>query len=61
MRASLAIAAEAQKTSIAVTYNLAIANTAIQIYQEETTKYDGVFKALGSFQTEMAFFKVLGK
>ena len=36
-------------------------NIAMQSYQEETTKYDGVFKALGSFQTEMAFFKVLGK
>ena len=61
MRVSLAIAAEAQKTSIAVTYDLVIANIAMQIYQEETAKYDDVFKALGSFQTEMAFFKVLGK
>ena len=61
MRVSLAIAAEAQKTSIAVTYDLAIVNIAMQIYQEETTKYDVVFTALGSFQTEMAFFKKLGK
>ena len=61
MRVSSVIAAEAQKTSIAVTYDLAIVNIAMQIYQEETTKYDVVFTALGSFQTEMAFFKKLGK
>ena len=53
MRVSSVIAAEAQKTSIAVTYDLAIVNIAMQIYQEETTKYDVIFTALGSFQTEM--------
>ena len=57
MRVSSVITAEAQKTSIAVTYDLAIVNIAMQIYQEETTKYDVIFTALGSFQTEM----VLGK
>ena len=51
----------AQKTSIAVTYDLAIAKIAMQIQHEETPKYDGVFIALGSFHIEMAFFKVLGK
>ena len=46
MRVSSVIAAEAQKTSIAVTYDLAIVNIAMQIYQEETTKYDVIFTAL---------------
>ena len=57
MRVSSVIAAEAQKTSIAVTYDLAIVNIAMQIYQEETTKYDVIFTALGSFQTEMVLVK----
>ena len=61
MRRSLEITAETQKTSIAVTYDLAIAKIAMQIQHEETPKYDGVFIVLGSFQIEMAFFKVLGK
>ena len=61
MRRSLEIAAEAQKTSIAVTYDLAIAKIVMQIQHEETPKYDGVFIALESFHIEMAFFKVLGK
>ena len=61
MRRSLEITAEAQKTSIAVTYDLAIAKVAMQIQHEETPKYDGVFIVLGSFHIEMAFFKALGK
>ena len=60
MRRFLEIAAEAQKNSIAVTFNLAIAKTAMQIQHEETPKYDSLFIALGSFHIEMAFFKLLG-
>ena len=61
MRRSLETAAKAQKTSTAVTYDLATAKIAMQIKHEETLKYDGVFIALGSFHIEMVFFKVLGK
>ena len=61
MRRFLEIAAEAQKTSIAVTYDLAIAKIAMQIQYEETPKYNDVFIALGSFYSEMAFFEVLQK
>ena len=61
MRRSLEITAEAHKTTIAVTYDLAIAKIVMQIQHEETPKYDSVFIALGSFHIELAFFKVLGK
>ena len=56
LRRFLKIAAGAQKTSIAVTYNLTIAKIAMQIQRGETRKYDGVFIAIGFFQIEMTFF-----
>ena len=46
-RRFLKIAAGAQKTSIAVTYDLTIAKIAMRIQHEETRKYDGVFIATG--------------
>ena len=61
MRRFLEIAAEAQKTSIAVTCDLAIAKIGMHIQHKETPKYDGAFIAVGSFQIEMTFFKALGK
>ena len=61
MRRSLEITAEAHKTTIAVTYDLAIAKIVMQIQHEETPKYDSVFIALGSFHIEITFFKPLGK
>ena len=61
MRRSQKIAQEANKNSIAVTYDLAIAKIAMQIQKEESPLYDNIFVALGSFHVEMAYFKALGK
>ena len=55
------IAAEAQKTSTAAMYDLAIAKIVMQIQHDETPKYDSAFIALGYFHVEMAFFKSVGK
>ena len=49
MQRSLEIAAEAQKISTVVTFDLAIAKIPIQIQLKETPKYDGVFLTRGSF------------
>ena len=61
MRRFLEIAAEARKTSIAITYDWAISKFAMQIQHEETPKYDGVLITLGSLHIVMTFFKALGK
>ena len=52
---------EAGKTSVAVTYDLAIAKVAIQILSQECPKYDQLFINLGTFYIELAFFKALEK
>ena len=61
MNRSLIVAVEAGKTSIAVTYDLAIAKVAMQIQSQESPKYDQLFINLGAFHIESAFFKALGK
>ena len=40
---------------------MVIAKIAMQLQHEKTPKYDGVFTAVGSFHTEIAFFEALGK
>ena len=61
MNRSLIVAMEAGKTSIAVTYDLAIAKVAKQIQSQESPKYDQLFINIGAFHIELAFFKALGK
>ena len=55
------IASESNKTSIAVTFDLAIAKVAMQIQAEESPKFDNVFVTLGAFHIEMALFSAVGK
>ena len=52
LKRSLQIASEAGKKMIAVTYDLAIAMKAMQIQNEESPKYGGVFVALDAFHIE---------
>ena len=40
---------------------MVIAKIAMQLQHEKTPKYDGVFTAVGSFHTGIAFFEALGK
>ena len=61
MRRSQCIANECGKTSIVVSYDLAIAKIAMQIQAEESPKFDDIFVALGSFHIELAFFSSMGK
>ena len=61
MKRSLEVAKEAGRTSIAVTYDLAIAKLAMKIQFEERPFYDSLFIALGPFHIEMAFFSAIGK
>lgn len=48
-----------------MTYDLAIAKTALQLQEEEeeeeALKFDNVFAAIGGFHIEMATFAVFGK
>ena len=55
MRRSLRIASEGQKENISVTYDLAIAKSAMQIQAEEKPTFDKILISLGSFHLEMAF------
>ena len=61
LRRSLDITAEAGKTNISVTYDLAIAKIAMQIQEEERPQFDKIFIALRPFHVELAFFSALGK
>ena len=58
MRRSQCIANECGKTSIMVSYDLAIAKIAMQIQAEELPKFDDIFVVLGSFHIE---FNAMGK
>ena len=60
MTRALRIAEECGKTSIAVTYDLAIAKMAMHIQEEESPNFDKVFIALGTFHLELAMFKAIG-
>ena len=55
MRRSLRIASEGQKENISVTYDLAIAKSAMQIQAEEKPTFDKILISLESFHLEMAF------
>ena len=48
-------------SSIAVTYDLAIAKIAMQLQAEESPKYVKVFVAMGSFHMQLAMFGAIGK
>ena len=61
MKRSQAIAEECNKSSISVTYDLAIAKIAMQLQSTESPKYDNLFINLGGFHIEMAFFAAMGK
>ena len=61
MRRSLRIASEGQKENISVTYDLAIANLAMQIQAEEKPTSDKIFISLEFFHLEMGFFSALVK
>ena len=61
LRRSKKLAAESNKKSIVVTYDLAIAKMAMSIQAEESPEFDDVFVALGSFHIELAFFSACGK
>ena len=50
---SLIVEMETGKTSIAVTYDLAIAKVAMQIQSQESPKYDQLFINLGSIHIEL--------
>ena len=56
MRRSLKIASEGQKENISVTYDLAIANLAMQIQAEEKLLFK-TFISLGSFHLEMVIWE----
>ena len=55
------MATECNMTSISATYNLAIANIALEMQAEERPQYDHIFIALGAFHIELSLFGVLGK
>ena len=61
MKRSLRMADEANRESITVTYDFAIAKIALHIQAEERPTFDRLFISLGSFHIEMAFFAALGK
>ena len=61
MKRSSILARECQKSSIAVTYDLAIAKIAMRIQENESPRFDNLFIALGPFHEQMAFFSALGK
>jgi len=61
MKRSLKIADEANRESICITYDLAIAKMAMQIQFEGKPKFKRIFVVLGAFHVEMAFFGAIGK
>ena len=61
MNRSLIVAMEAGKTSIAVTYDLAISKFTMQIQNQEYPKHNQLFINVGAFHIELAFFKDFGK
>ena len=61
LKRALAFANQSERDSIAVTYDLAIAKIAMQLQAEESTKYDKVFVAMGSFHMELAMLGAIGK
>lgn len=58
LQTAVDIADECQQKYIVVTYDLAIASKAYKIRTEMAPRFDRTFIALGSFHTELSFFKV---
>ena len=56
---SLDIVEEINKTSIALTDDLAIAKMALQIQHEESPKFDILFVNLAAFHIELSFFHAI--
>ena len=61
LKRSQKIAEECNKCSISVTYDLTIANVAMQLQAEKKPTYDYVFIHLGPLHITYAFFSILGK
>ena len=61
MRRSLKLATECGKSSIAVSYDLAIAKMALRIQAKEAPLYDNILIAIGAFHIKLAFFNAIGK
>ena len=61
LKRALVFANQSERNSIAVTYDLSVAKIAMQLQAEESTKYDKVFVAMGSFHMELAMFGAIGK
>ena len=50
------IVEENRKQEVCVTYDLTIAEVALQLHEKETPKFDNVFVALGGLHIEMEAF-----
>ena len=61
LKQSQKVAAECNKYSISVTYDIATAKLAMPILAEEKPTYHNVFIHLGLFHITCAFFSMLGK
>lgn len=61
LKRALKFADHFKKESVAVTYDLAITKTAMQMQATETPRYDKVFVALGAFHIELSFFSASGE
>lgn len=61
MKRSQKIAEECGQNFIAVTYDLGIANKALEIQSTEQPLFNNLFIMIGSFHYELAFFKLIGK
>ena len=61
MKRAQKIAKECSRKTIAVTYDLAIAKSSMQLQAAESPTYDNLFITMGAFHAELAFFFRLRK
>ena len=61
LKISLKVMVETGKTSITVTYDLAIAKIALQLQHAESPQFDNVFVKFGDFHINCAYFNSVGK
>ena len=61
MKRAQKIAKECSRKTIAVTYDLAIAKSSMQLQGAESPTYDNLFITMGAFHAELTFFLGLGK
>ena len=61
LKRSLKVMVETGKTSITVTYDLAIAKIALQIQHAESPQFDNIFVKFGDFYINCAYFNSVGK